>query len=139
LGVFLDDEKIDEIEEIDSASWKNINAETVSLMEEIKKAGYLLGILSNMPFNFLAWARENLPVFSLPHAGIYSCEENLIKPEEGIYRKLLSALGVEAGELVFFDDKIENIKGAAALGIKAVLWEGPESARQKLLSLGIRL
>ena len=139
LNVNLDDKSIDEIVRIDSDSWKNINQETVALMEEVKKAGYILGILSNMPHDFLAWARESLPVFSLPQISLFSCEVNLIKPEEAIYRKLLSMAGVESGELVFFDDNPENIKRARALGIEAFVWKDPENARRELLSLGVRL
>jgi len=139
LAVSLDEKSIEEIIEIDTNSWKNINTETVTLMEELKAAGYLIGILSNVPNEFLAWARKNLPVFSLPHIGLYSCDVNLVKPEEAIYRKLLSMFGVEADELVFFDDKVENIKGAEAIGIKAILWENSEEARRKLISLGIKL
>ena len=139
FDVYLNDKSIDELVELDSMSWKNVNPETVLLMEEIKKAGYLLGILSNMPQNFLSWARENISAFSLPHVSVFSCEVKLIKPEEAIYRKLLSLLSVEAEELVFFDDKINNIEGARVLGIEAVLWEGPENARRELLSLGAKL
>jgi len=139
LAVSIDEKSIEELIEIDTNSWKNINTETENLMKEIKAAGYLLGILSNMPHDFLAWAKKNLPVFSLPHIGLYSCEVNLVKPEEAIYRKLLSMSGVEAGELVFFDDKAENIKGAEAIGIKAILWENSEEARRELISLGVKL
>jgi putative hydrolase of the HAD superfamily len=139
LAVFMDEKSIEEIIEIDTNSWKNVNSETVALMEELKAAGYLLGILSNVPHDFLAWARKNLPVFSLPHIGLYSCDVNLVKPEEAIYRKLLSMSGVEADELVFFDDKVENIKGAEAIGIKAILWENPKEARRELISLGVKL
>jgi len=139
LEVSMDEKNIEELIEIDTNSWKNINTETESLMKEIKAAGYLVGILSNMPGDFLAWARKNLPVFSLPHIGLYSCDVNLVKPEEAIYRKLLSMFGVEADELVFFDDKDENIKGAEAIGIKAILWVNPKEARRKLISLGVKL
>jgi putative hydrolase of the HAD superfamily len=139
LAVFMDEKSIEEIIAIDTNRWKNVNTETEALMKEIKTAGYLLGILSNMPSDFLAWARKNLPIFSLPHIGLYSCDANLVKPEEAIYRKLILMLGVEADELVFFDDKVENIKGAEALGIKAMLWENPKEARRVLISLGVKL
>jgi putative hydrolase of the HAD superfamily len=139
LAVFMDDKNIEELIQIDTNSWKNINTDTEALMKELKAAGYLVGILSNMPNNFLVWARKNLPVFSLPHFGLYSCEVCLVKPEEAIYRKLFSMSGVEAGELVFFDDKTENIAGARAVGIKAILWENVEHARRELTSLGVKL
>ena len=139
LDVVLDEKNIDEMIVIDQESWKHINHETVALMEDVKKEGYALGILSNMPHDFLAWARKNLPVFSLPHKSLFSCEVKLLKPEEAIYRKLLSMFGVEGRELVFFDDYIDNVKGARALGIEAFLWKDPEHARSELLSLGVRL
>ena len=139
FGVTMDDKTIDEMVEMDLSSWKNINAGTVALMEDVKKADYVLGILSNMPHDFLAWARENIPVFSIPHVSLFSCEVNLVKPEEAIYRKMLSLLGVESGELVFFDDNEENIKSARALGIKAFLWKNPECARRELSSLGVNI
>jgi len=139
LKVVMDDKNLDEMITMDYESWKNINPGTVALMEDVKKAGYILGILSNMPHDFLAWARENIPVFSLPHIGIFSCEEKCIKPEEAIFRKLLSMADVKAEELVFFDDNTENVKSAGNLGIKAFIWESPENARRELLSLGVRL
>ena len=139
LGVSMDDEAIAELIEIDLLSWKNIDSGTVALMEDVKKAGYILGILSNMPHDFLAWARKNIPVFSLPHIGLFSCELNLVKPEPAIYEKLLSMSGVEAGELVFFDDNNENVRSAVSMGINAFLWESPEKARRDLSSLGVKL
>jgi putative hydrolase of the HAD superfamily len=117
--------------------WKRLNPATVQLMRDIKAAGFFLGILSNMPHDFLSWARKNSPVFSLANVSLFSCEVNLLKPEKAIYQKLLSMLGIEAGELVFFDDNADNIEGARSLGIEAKLWKNPETARQELLSLGI--
>ena len=139
LDARVDGSAIDKMIETDLASWKNIDSGTVALMEEIKKAGYTLGILSNMPEDFLAWARKNLPVFSLPHVSLFSCEVNLVKPDKAIYLKLLSMLDMESRELAFFDDKEENIKSARDLGIEAFLWKNAENARLELLSLGLRL
>ena len=139
LSVAVDTNLIDEIIETDFNSWKNINHETAALMEELKKAGYTVGILSNMPNDFLAWARKTLPVFSLPQIGLFSCEVNLVKPEEAIYQKLLSMLDLKGEEVVFFDDKIENVKSAVPLGINALLWKDAESARRELVSLGVSL
>ena len=139
LEISVNDKTIDEMIELDSASWKNINQETVALMEDVKKAGYVLGILSNMPHEFLAWARKGVPVFSQAQVSLFSCEVNLIKPEAAIYRKLISMLGVESAELAFFDDNPENVKSARALGIQAFLWKNSENARAELASLGVRL
>lgn len=139
LEVSLDEKSVDELIEMDLTSWRNINAGTVALMEDVKKAGYLLGILSNMPHEFLAWARKSIPVFALTDKSLFSCELNLIKPEKAIYEKLLAEFGVRGEELVFFDDITENISSARTLGIQALLWKNPENARSELLSLGVKL
>jgi putative hydrolase of the HAD superfamily len=115
--------------QIDTDGWKALNGETVRLMEDIKAAGFKLGILSNMPQDFLDLARKIYPVFSLPHVGIFSCETGSVKPEPAIYRTLITALGCSPGEIVFFDDMPVNVEGAAAVGIRSFLWQDAEAAR----------
>ena len=139
FDIKMDEKGIDEMIAMDLDSWKQINPETVALMEELKERGYTLGILSNMPNEFLCWARSNAYVFSLPQKSLFSCEVNLLKPGEAIYRRLLSLFELEGEEIVFFDDSEENAEGARKLGIKAFLWTGAEKARSDLLSVGVRL
>ena len=136
-GVFLDGEALEKMAAIDSEGWSRINGGTVRLMEDVKRAGLKLGILSNMPFDFLALAREKFPVFSLPPAGIFSCESASIKPEEKIYRDCCAALELSPDELVFFDDMPVNIEAACSLGIRGFVWQNPETARETLRNLSI--
>ncbi|MDR2070007.1 MAG: HAD family phosphatase [Treponema sp.] len=117
---------------LDTDSWKAINAETVKLMEDIKAAGFLLGILSNMPWDFLDMARKTYPVFSLPHVGIFSCETGAIKPEPAIYRALTAALDCAPGEILFFDDVPVNVEGGLAAGIRSYVWQDAGTARTLL-------
>ena len=139
LNIKLDEEKIMEMSRLDHDSWKKINPAAVRLMEEIKKAGFILGILSNMPHDFLEYLRGVSLVYDLPHAAIYSCEAGCIKPEAAIYELLLSKLKCRAGELVFFDDVKENVDKALETGIEARLWENCEKARKDLTELGVVL
>ncbi|MFP3042194.1 HAD family phosphatase [Treponema primitia] len=136
-GVFLDDQIIRKIHAIDLESWSRINPDTVRLMEDVKNAGYKLGILSNMPHDFLDMARDRYPAFRLPHAGIFSCESASIKPEEKIYRDLFAALSLEPEELVFFDDMPVNIDKACSLGMSGFVWQDPDIARETLRDLSI--
>ena len=139
LAVTVDDKTMDEMITMDLESWKNINTGTTALMDDVKRAGYILGILSNIPHDFLSWARKSVPVFTLAQVGLFSCEVGLIKPEPEIYQALISRCGIEAEELVFFDDNPDNIRSAASMGIHAFLWKSPEDARRELLSLGVGL
>ncbi|MDR0624789.1 MAG: HAD family phosphatase [Treponema sp.] len=131
-GIFPDDRTLEKIAEADQGGWKHINAGTVKLMRDIKKAGFILGILSNIPHDFLAWGRANIPVFTEADTAVFSCEVNAIKPEPAIYEKLKNEIGCDYGEIVFFDDLPDNIEKARELGINGFLWDGPEAARMML-------
>jgi putative hydrolase of the HAD superfamily len=138
-GVRRDAGVIARMVQIDLDSWKRINPDTVRLMEDVKKAGLKLGILSNLPREFLAFARANFPVFSLPDRGIFSCEIGAVKPEGKIYGALLAALGTRPEETVFFDDMERNTAAAAERGIRSFVWQDPETAREELRKAGLRL
>ena len=136
LNCKIDEKILKQMGELDLKSWININPETVRLMEDVKNAGLILAVLSNMPSDFLKFVRT-IPVLSLPHVGIYSCETGSIKPEEAIYLKLLSETGCRSEELVFFDDVPENVSKALDLGIEARIWQDCEKARRDLYDLGL--
>jgi putative hydrolase of the HAD superfamily len=53
-GIFLDDPVLEKLAETDAEGWKQIDAAAVALMRDVKKLGFALGILSNMPHDFLA-------------------------------------------------------------------------------------
>jgi putative hydrolase of the HAD superfamily len=136
-GVFPDKWTLIKMVAVDLSSWTRINKGTEQLMKDVKRAGFKLGILSNMPRDFLVMARMRFPVFKLPHAGIFSCEAASVKPEEKIYRDCCAALGLEPEELVFFDDMPVNIEAACSLGIRGFVWKDPETARETLRRLSV--
>jgi putative hydrolase of the HAD superfamily len=129
-GVSFNDDSLARIARADIESWKHINPDTVKLMRDIKAAGLRLGILSNIPYDF---PRDSVPVFAEADIAVYSCDLGIIKPEAGIYEKLREKAGCLYKEIVFFDDKVDNVNKARELGIQAFLWEGAEQAR-KLVS-----
>ena len=128
-GIFLDEASLWNIARTDMEGWKVINTDTVQLMRDIKKAGVKIAIFSNMPNDFLVWARENIEIFSEVDVSIFSCEHYLVKPEKEIYELLRDKLQMNYEEIVFFDDSRENINAACELGIKGFTWENPETAR----------
>jgi epoxide hydrolase-like predicted phosphatase len=54
---------------------------------------------------------------------IYSYEVGLAKPDPRVYRLLCDRLAVSPGEVVFLDDRTENVKAACEFGIHALLHE----------------
>jgi len=128
-GVSLNDESLARLARADIESWSHINPDTVKLMRDIKTAGLRVGILSNIPRDF---PRSSMPVFAEADIAVYSCDLLIIKPETGIYEKLREKAGCLYEEIVFFDDKVDNVNKARELGIQAFLWEGPEQARKQV-------
>jgi len=125
-GVSLDDGILERVARADIESWQQINPATVKLMRDIKAAGLRVGILSNMPRDF---PRDSMPEFALADITVYSCDIGIIKPEAGIYEKLREKADCLYEDIVFFDDKVDNVTAAKKFGIQAFLWEGAEQAR----------
>jgi putative hydrolase of the HAD superfamily len=137
VGIFADPDLLEKLIRRDLESWSHINPKTEALIRDIKTSGFKTAVLSNMVQDFLDRVKNTLPVFGLFDAAVFSCEVGALKPEEKIYRILLSQLDCEADELIFFDDLEENVLGAQALGIQAFLWKGPEEARKELEIFGL--
>jgi putative hydrolase of the HAD superfamily len=129
-GVFLNDDSLARLARADIESWSHINPDTFRLMKDIKAAGLRLGVLSNIPRDF---PRDSVPIFAEADIAVCSCDLGLIKPEAGIYEELMKKAGCLYEEIVFFDDKVDNVDKARELGIQAFLWEGAGPAR-KLVS-----
>ena len=106
---------------------------TVSLIHDLKAAGYKLYVLSNMSHEFIEFLR-GLPVYGQFDGEVVSCEELVVKPEREIYELLLSRYGLEASESIFIDDRSDNGEAAAAMGITPFLFDAhdPEKSCAEL-------
>lgn len=115
---------------IDLEHWSTINTAVSDWALAIQKQGFKLGILSNMPYQFLERYETTIPPFTAADYACFSCRLHLIKPEYAIYRNCLDGLGIRADEAVFFDDCQPNITAARELRIHAFLWTGLEQAQK---------
>jgi len=131
-GVFLDEESLGQIVQIDLDGYKHLNSATIKLMMDLKNGGVKTAILSNMPVDLILWIRERLDIFGGVDAAIFSCEHHLIKPETAIFEKLKQELQLAYEELIYFDDLPENIIRACELGINGFVWINPADARKTL-------
>ncbi len=118
------------VEEEDSLGWTRINEKVVAWSRELRAAGYLTAILSNMPFDKLAYMRKN-PTFDFIDefpVTVFSCNHRVVKPEPAIYLLCLDLLKKKPGECVFLDDSPVNVAGARAAGIPSLLFRTAEEA-----------
>ena len=129
-GVPASADMIARIEEEDSLGWTRINKRVVTWSLELRAAGYATAILSNMPFDKLAYMRRN-PAFDFIDefpVTVFSCNHRLVKPEPAIYRLCLDLLVKKPGECVFLDDSPVNVAGGQAAGIPTLLFRTAEEA-----------
>ena len=116
--------------DMDLSSWNDINEQVSDWALSLQKQGYKLGILSNMPYEFLDRYRTGIPPFVKADYAVFSCDIHIIKPDARIYKLALQGLNVKPEESVFFDDLSKNIEAAKALGINGILWENLEQAQK---------
>jgi FMN phosphatase YigB (HAD superfamily) len=116
--------------EEDMNSWSRVSRHVTEWGLTLQATGYKLGILSNMPFDFLELYQDRIELFKKADTAVFSCNIGQIKPEQEIYRTLIGQLGCRAEEIVFFDDIQANVDGALAAGIRAYLWTGLEQGKK---------
>jgi len=84
---------------------------------------YSTAILSDAIDGARPWNEALYGFEQLVDVIIYSYEVGLAKPDPKVYRLLCDRLAVSPGEVVFLDDRPENVKGASELGIHALIHE----------------
>ena len=149
-GVWTDEElmqafiKADpEIEEELHMAFDNVKgmvtprAYAIPWLLELKAKGYKVLYLSNFSHKAEQDCQESLAFLPYMDGGILSYKEKLIKPDAAIYRLLLERYNLIAEESVFFDDTLDNIKAAEALGIHGIHFVTKEQAEEELRALGV--
>jgi HAD superfamily hydrolase (TIGR01509 family) len=95
--------------------------EALSYAAQLKRRGIVVGVISNTNHVHTIWLREHLPEFAGFDSVIYSSDVGLMKPDSAIYALSLRQLGVAPQQALFVDDLPENVAGAQASGMDALL------------------
>ncbi len=93
--------------------------ETGALVRELKRRGFRLFILSNMPIEFYE-SIEKLEIIGEFEGAVISSHERLIKPDPRIFGLIMDRYDLEPNETLFVDDKRKNVDTATGLGMQAV-------------------
>ncbi len=114
----LDDGVIADYEAFWTDSFAPIS-ETHALLRELS-VSYTLGVISNTERGMFEEVSRKGYVPDVPFAiVIASCDVGCVKPDKQIYRIAQNRAGVQSSEILFIDDREENIEAARALG-----WHG---------------
>lgn len=113
-------EQAEEFDRLDTALWSQPDPGTRQVLEGLRARGVKMAVLSNMPARMSEiFAAEGWWTGYFEEL-VFSGPLRLAKPDPRIYEHALHRMGTTADDVVFIDDKQENIEAAAALGLGTV-------------------
>ena len=127
LGRAPEPELLEWLSEVDSVKWSTLPQVSADLLAHLQGRRERLGVLSNAPGPLAAAVRAAPWSAGIEHL-VFSAEVALAKPDPEIYARADSVYGTEPGDVVFFDDKPENVDAARAHGWDAHIWAGADAA-----------
>ncbi|MFE4540885.1 HAD-IA family hydrolase [Streptomyces scopuliridis] len=136
LGRPLNKAWVDRLDRIDTECWTALGPDAGELLTRLTGHGIPLGVLSNAPAS-LAKAVRGAPWSGLFETLVFSSDLGLMKPDPLVYRGADERLGRASSDVVFFDDRRENVAAARAHGWRAHLWTGAETAADVLAREGV--
>ncbi|HEX7847861.1 MAG TPA: HAD family phosphatase [Chitinophagaceae bacterium] len=107
--------------------------ETVEIFRQLKANSSLkLYALTNWSAELFPIALEKYDFLHWFDGRVVSGEEMTRKPFPEIYQRLLERYKVKAGEALFIDDNLRNVKAAEELGISSIHFQSPGQLRNEL-------
>ena len=101
-------------------------------ISSLKKRGYHLYILSNITEESYEYVKSSIPLEEIFEGGVYSYQENVLKPDKRIYEIIVNRYHLNPEETLFFDDRQRNVDAACEIGIKGVLFHTIEDIENHL-------
>ena len=108
------------------------------IVRELGQRGVPLFAITNFSADF--WrpfrAKEDA-FFSRFRDIVVSGDEKLLKPDPALYFRALDRFGLRPAEALFVDDRLINVEGAQAVGMKAHLFTDAADLRHRLEAEGL--
>jgi putative hydrolase of the HAD superfamily len=102
--------------------WSTLNPLMLAWARGLQQASIPTGILSNMPGPMETGLRARYRWIDDFTHNTWSHAVNLAKPEPAIYRHAAEGLRTAPENILFLDDRTENIEAALAIGMQAILY-----------------
>ncbi len=112
-----------------------INPKMYTLVDQLKEQEIPVGLLSNIDERLSKLIRD-FGLYEPFNPCLLSCEIGIEKPDLKAYEFLLAQLKHPAEEIVFIDDRPENVEAAKAVGLDAILFESEQQLRGELAKRG---
>jgi putative hydrolase of the HAD superfamily len=129
--------QLDQLIAADVQFWGQLNPPMIEWAQRLQRAGIRIGILSNMPEAMETGLRAlHLWIEAFDHH-TWSHALNLAKPEPAIYRHAAEGLATPPANILFIDDRAENIEAALAAGMQAIQYTTHDAFEQEMDARGL--
>jgi len=126
------------LKEVARENFKEIKG-TREIIERLKEKGYTLALLSNHGAEWIAYCEDKYKYHKLFHKVLYSYEVGVSKPNDKIFKILLTYLKVIPQECLLIDDNFKNIESAKNLSMQTIQFTSSTNLKKKLKSFEIKL
>jgi len=109
----------------------------VELEAELRRSGLPAYLFSNTNELAVTHIRKTYPFYANFDGHILSYEHGVMKPEPGLYEVVERQSGLRGADLLYIDDRPENIAAGAARGWQVILQESPEKTVAACRQLGL--
>jgi 2-haloacid dehalogenase len=110
---------------------------TADLVRTLHAAGVPQWGLTNWSHELYPHAPRMFEVLALLDDVVVSGTEGLAKPDPRVYELLVARTGRPLADLVFVDDRPENVEAARALGMAGLVFTDADALRADLRGLGL--
>ena len=111
--------------------------EMTALHAKLRRQGIPTYIFSNTNDLAVEHVRRAFPFFANFDGYIFSYEVGAMKPAAKIYEALEKMAGKRGTEILYLDDRQENVDAGAARGWQVILQTNPEKTRTLIEKLGL--
>jgi FMN phosphatase YigB (HAD superfamily) len=111
--------------------------EMTALHAEVRRRGAPTYIFSNTNDIAIEHIRRIFPFFANFDGYILSYEVGAMKPAAKIYEALEAMSGRQGAEILYLDDRQENVDAGAARGWQGVLQTSPKTSRDAIQAAGL--
>jgi 2-haloacid dehalogenase len=110
---------------------------SVALMERLQSRGVPVFALSNFGVESFAYAQTQYDFLNAFDRPYISGQLRMAKPDPAIYAHVEQSSGIAPENLLFTDDRADNIAAARARGWQTHLFDGPQAWAARLVADGV--
>jgi putative hydrolase of the HAD superfamily len=136
-GVTLTPIQLSDLIAADVDFWSTLNPPMIEWAQRLQRAGIRTGILSNMPDAMEAGLRARHSWIEAFDHHTWSHSLRLAKPEPAIYLHAIHGLNTAPANILFLDDKAENIQAALAIGMQAIQYTTHNEFEHEMRTRGL--